>query len=86
MIKRCEKSIFSYLLPIQGSCNKEGFNVFCASRVRIGLWANNEGSCDTCDSKIGFGLASGYTCGNTCKFHCDAGDLNLKAFGYILVQ
>ena len=40
-------------------CNKEGFNVLCTdgngSKARIGIVANNQNVCSSCDSRIGFG-------------------------------
>ena len=66
--------------------------------VRIGLVANNENNCRSCDSCIGFGVSfdnsclsthSSITCGNiaSCKdySHYDT-DTSISAFGYILVQ
>ena len=85
---------------LQSNCNDEGFNLKCASgdvytHVRIGIVANNEESCDTCDSYIGFG-ASFNGCGvqstlsgnlAVCSYvsHYDS-DTYINTFGYILVQ
>ena len=86
---------------LQNYCNDEGFNLKCESgdvyaRVRIGLVANNENICDTCDSYIGFGASyngcseqSQITCGNFAVCHgVSHYDKNtyISAFGYILVQ
>ena len=86
---------------LQKNCNDEGFNLKCEAsdvytHVRLGFVANNEHTCDTCDSYIGFGASfrgcgfpSGPTCGNlaVCNHlsHYDK-DSHLPAFGYIFVQ
>ena len=84
---------------LQNNCNDEGFNVKPRRhvRVRLGLVANNEKNCDTCDSYIGFGASSSFpydvksvpTCGNIAVWnqesHYDE-DTHLPAFGYIFVQ
>ena len=91
---------------LQNNCNKEGFNLkvhepfgelMTDVYVRIGLVANNENDCSSCDSCIGFGVSfkscfgthSSITCGNIalCKdySHYDI-DTSISAFGYILVQ
>ena len=61
-----------------------------ASKVRIGIIANQENDCNSCDSRIGFGTG-GYpedsnTCGNEAKHEADDGDKHITAMGYILVQ
>ena len=86
---------------LQNKCNAEGFNLKCEieefyARVRIGVVANNEVTCDTCDSYIGFGASfngcgeqSQITCGNVAVCytlsHYDK-NTYISAFGYILVQ
>ena len=66
------------------------------TRGRLDFVANNEHTCNTCDSYIGFGASyygcsfpSGPTCGNfaVCSHasHYDK-DTHLPAFGYIFVQ
>ncbi|PFX17092.1 hypothetical protein AWC38_SpisGene18594 [Stylophora pistillata] len=79
---------------LQLKCNKEGFNPTSIekknSKARIGIIANDQGNCKTCDSRIGFGTG-GYgdesnTCGNEAKHNSDNGDKHIKAMGYILVQ
>ena len=87
---------------LQEYCNEEGFNVQGVYEyeskewymdIRIGLVANNQNNCDSCNSCIGFGiLVSGCgddvrstTCGNMAV--CDSRNYkNTAAFGYILVQ
>ena len=82
-----------YISFLQKNCNRQGFNVRGDGRhpnspdARIGIIANNEDECVTCDSRLGFGTARGLgdsnTCGNYCPFYCQTA---VKAFGYILVQ
>jgi hypothetical protein len=87
---------------LQSNCNKEGFNLECDlnddiyAHVRIGIVANNENDCNTCDSYIGFGASfqgcgvnSTITCGNfaTCSPGPHYNDnAHIPAHGYILVQ
>ena len=81
---------------LQSNCNKEGFNavsgVYSNSRARIGIIANQENDCETCDSRVGFGTGGAHddsiTCGNAAKasFSPDNGEKHIKAMGYILVQ
>ena len=81
------------------NCNDEGFNVKPRRyvRVRLGLVANNQNDCDTCDSYIEFGASSSFTCdvkpaptcGNIAVWHQGSHsdeDTHLPAFGYIFVQ
>ena len=83
---------------LQENCNREGFNVqykynSVKVKVRIGIMANNEDHCYTCDSCIGFGTSvrgcdraiRKTTCGNIaiCK---QLNNTNTPAFGYIFVQ
>ncbi|XP_028415955.1 uncharacterized skeletal organic matrix protein 5-like [Dendronephthya gigantea] len=86
---------------LQENCNREGFNIKVASEsedfatyvhVRIGVVANNENDCVSCDSCIGFGTSAGChnerrmtTCGNMgiCN---ELNNKNTPAFGFILVQ
>ena len=75
----------------------ERFNAFNAfatnmfnSRARIGIIANEQNGCYSCDSRIEFGTG-GYpsdsnTCGNEAKHSPDNGDKDIMAMGYILVQ
>ena len=78
---------------LQPRCNMEGFNALeknGSSMVRIGIIANQENDCNSCDSRIGFGTG-GYpddsnTCGNEAKHGADDGDKHITAMGYILVQ
>ena len=87
------KSLIGPQASLQRNCNKEGFNVVNASslsKARIGIIANNENDCSSCDSRIGYGTG-GYpddlnTCGNEAKHDPDNGDKHIKAMGYILVQ
>ena len=88
------KSLVGPQASLQTNCNKEGFNVVSGdgfgSEARIGIIANNENHCLTCDSRIGYGTG-GYqddsnTCGNVARVSADNGDKSIKAMGYILVQ
>ena len=88
------KKLIGSEASLQRNCNKEGFNTpfdyTSSSRARIGIVANQENDCSTCDSRIGFGTG-GYhddsnTCGNEATIRPDNGDKHIKAMGYILVQ
>ena len=85
---------------LQQHCNKKGFNINSLSsdsnahlKVRIGIIANNEDNCDSCESCIGFGtLVRGCdgeirktTCGNI-GICGQLDNKNTAAFGYIFVQ
>ena len=88
------KTLIGSRASLQANCNKQGFNAVCSisrfSRARIGLVANNENYCSTCDSRIGFGTA-GYaddtiTCGNVANHSADKGDWFIKTMGGIFVK
>ena len=88
------KTLIGLQASLQINCNMEGFNALCLwspnSRARIGLVANNQDDCWTCDSRIGFGTG-GFpddtnTCGNTARNLGNATKaVNYKAMGYIFV-
>ena len=87
------KSLIGPQASLQTNCNKEGFNVKVTSnnsKARIGIIANNENDCLTCDSRIGYGTGGiaddSNTCGNEATYFPDNGDKHIKAMGYILVQ
>ena len=91
------KSLIGPQASLQVNCNKEGFNVVCegiessqCSRARIGIIANEQNDCSSCDSRIGYGTGGlqddSNTCGNVAKHSADNGDKYIKAMGYILVQ
>ncbi|XP_044181544.1 protein crumbs-like [Acropora millepora] len=91
------KSLIGPQASLQVNCNKEGFNVVCEgiaesqySRARIGIIANEQNDCSSCDSRIGYGTGGlqddSNTCGNVAKHSADNGDKYIKAMGYILVQ
>ena len=85
---------------LQPYCNREGFNINIPGyspnahlKVRIGIIANNENNCDSCESCIGFGTSvrgcDGETRKTTCGNIAICGQLdnkNTAAFGYIFVQ
>ena len=85
---------------LQENCNKEGLNInvqgfsLAYVKVRIGIIANNENDCKTCDSCLGFGTSvvecgAGSilkeTCGNIAMCN-QLSNKNTPAFGYIFVQ
>ena len=84
---------------LQHNCNKEGFNINTPGyesahlKLRIGIIANNEKDCESCNSCIGFGT-SVHQCGGeitktTCGNIANCGQFdnkNTPAFGYIFVQ
>lgn len=92
------KSLIGSEASLQVNCNKEGFNVDNStvlfsnfSRVRIGLVANEQNDCTSCNSRIGFGGAGvdddSNTCGNVAsRSEPDNGVKNFKVMGYIFVQ
>ncbi|XP_015772209.1 PREDICTED: uncharacterized skeletal organic matrix protein 5-like [Acropora digitifera] len=82
------KSLVGPQGSLQTNCNKEGFNVEVTannSKARIGIIANNENNCLTCDSRIGYGTGGfpddSNTCGNRARFAPDNGDKHIKAWG-----
>ena len=88
------KKLIGSQASLQTNCNKEGFNVLCdgssLSKATIGIVANNQDDCGSCDSRIGFGTGgspdNSNTCGNVASFQPDNGWRYIKAMGYILVQ
>ena len=88
------KSLIGSQATLQTKCSLEGFNSGCsaveASKARIGIVANDQQNCNTCDSRIGFGIGGqvddSNTCGNVGSSTSDNGGKNFKAMGYILVQ
>ena len=88
------KSLIGPEASLQPHCNLQGFNAVgtdsLMSKARIGIVANQENDCGSCDSRIGFGTGEQFddsnTCGNEATYSPDNGDKHIKAFGYILVQ
>lgn len=88
------KKLIGSEASLQAHCNREGFNAqadnAASAKARIGILANQEDSCNSCDSRIGFGTGglddNSNTCGNEAMFSPDNGEKHIKAFGYILVQ
>ena len=91
---------------LQINCNLEGFDIKKKNKrigvayinARIGIVANNQDDCKSCDSCIGFGITARgcggslddgkvkiSTCGNIalCNYYSNK---DTSAFGYILVQ
>lgn len=80
---------------LQPHCNREGFNVQFSYRrlkLRIGIAANDNNHCDSCDSAIGFGIQmrTRPTLGEWTAGKSSSGNFmfkkKLRTFGYILVQ
>jgi len=88
------KTLIGSEVSLQPNCNKEGFNAVSGksinAKARIGIIANEQNDCFSCDSRIGFGTGGSpdntKTCGNAACCSGDNGDKNIKAMGYILVQ
>jgi hypothetical protein len=87
---------------LQENCNEEGFNIqgsyhfdvySWSMNIRIGVVANEQNDCYSCDSCIGFGTSitgceddvRKTTCGNMAVCH-QLDNKNTAAFGYILIQ
>jgi hypothetical protein len=81
-------------LPGPGSlqlyCNLEGVNVVTPqTSVRLGIVANEQNDCLSCDSFIGFGaqhFSDKMACGNIARFSPDHGDRVDPDFGYIMAR
>ena len=87
---------------LQKNCGRQGFNVVAEdkhhARVRIGIIGNNEISCHSADSFIGFGAIDASqrrycgqsnivnSCGNSAYCYPDNGDKEVRAMGYIFVR
>ena len=85
------KSLIGPQASLQFNCNKEGFNAVgdspSHSKARIGIIANQQNDCGSCDSRIGFGTGDDLnTCGNEATHSPDNGNKHIEAMGYILVQ
>ena len=81
------KKVVGSQASLQQNCNKEGFNVKGGnSKARIGVIANQENDCLTCDSRIGFGTGGDNSCGNVATHKPDNGNKHIRAMGYILVH
>ena len=87
------KSLVGPRASLQFNCSKEGFNAMGSrlhSKARIGIMADNQNNCGSCNSRIGFGTGGrnddSNTCGNQATVSPDNGNKYIKAMGYILVQ
>ena len=88
------KSLLGSDASLQPYCNKEGFNAHTRfpghPKARIGILGNEQNHCDSCDSRLGFGMGGGSddsnTCGNLAEWGGDNGNKYIKAMGYIFVQ
>ncbi|KAL9954644.1 hypothetical protein ACROYT_G042209 [Oculina patagonica] len=82
------KTLIGSQAILQTQCNLEGFNFDTGindfGQARIGIIANDQNDCLSCDTRIAFGTYSwrGSTCGNEAVFP----NVSIKAMGYILVQ
>ncbi|XP_028413647.1 uncharacterized protein LOC114536500 [Dendronephthya gigantea] len=98
-----ERNIWKSLIAgsyLQPNCNLQGFNVKRSwsggedtIKARLAFLANNENSCDSPDSWIGFGVRYrgcrtfvDLACGNRAVCSEPFMPTNIPAFGYILVQ
>ena len=84
------KTLIGSRASLQANCNKEGFNAACSAkgstRARIGILANEQKDCGTCDSRIGFGTGGYSDDSNTCGNNGHDGKTKIKTMEYILVQ
>jgi hypothetical protein len=89
------KGLVGDAASLQLNCNAEGINVGNNSaRVRIGIVTNNQMDCGSPDSWLGIGGANNNQCpmpanssaGNTACLQPDNGDVELPAFGYVMVR
>ena len=88
------KSLIGAQASLQRNCNREGFNARSGyrrnARARIGVLANQERNCMSCDSRIGFGTGGlpdyTHSCGNDAHQSGDNGRKRTETMGYILVQ
>ena len=88
------KTLFGSQASLQLYCNKEGFNAVGSrasnSKARIGIIANQQNDCASCNSRIGFGTGGhpddSNACGNEANGSPDNGNKKIKAMGYIFVQ
>ena len=84
------KRLIGSKASLQRYCNKEGFNAVGGgnTKARIGIVANDQNNCDSCNSLLGFGLGpyDEFTCGNEAMHSADNGNQFTSAVGYIFVQ
>jgi len=92
---------------LQPYCNVEGFNTlkygggwwdtgyYGVMRQRLGIVANQENNCGSCDSRLGIGgggsycgpnSVASYAAGNFAYCSADAGDRSTQAIGYLYVR
>jgi hypothetical protein len=76
---------------LQSNCNREGINVSTPqANARIGIVANNQNDCSTCNSWIAFGAEGNSTgalaCGNVADTSPDNGNRHDALFGYVMVR
>ncbi|HKQ68293.1 MAG TPA: fibrinogen-like YCDxxxxGGGW domain-containing protein [Polyangiaceae bacterium] len=75
---------------LQPYCNREGVNVITdQTRIRLGIVANQQDNCSSCDSFIGFGGQIGglnMACGNLAFEVPNAYDIADDDFGYVMAR
>lgn len=77
---------------LQDNCGTQGINVapFAAeARVRIGIIGNNEGNCNSANSRIGVGGAGendDVTTGNVARWNGGDGERDTVSFAYVFVR
>jgi hypothetical protein len=89
------KGLIGPKASLQPYCSSEGINRVCGgdTSIRIGIVANQENDCGSCDSRIGVGATGTYcgqdpnnSAGNEARCTPDNGDLSLKGFAYVYVR
>ena len=89
------KSLIGCDASLQHNCNKEGFNAVSSkccqfSKAKIDIISNNENTCSSCNSRIGFGTGGNpdktNSCANEAYNSPDNSYKHIKAMGYILVH
>ncbi len=89
------KGLIGPKASLQPYCSSEGINRVCGgdTAVRIGIVANQENDCGSCDSRIGVGGTGTYcgqdannAAGNEARCTPDNGDLSLRGFAHVYVR
>ena len=79
---------------LQRNCNRQGFNSYHGyAHARIGIIANQEGDCNSPDSRLGIGTGGtacgqngSVTTGNSARCSADNGDRDIRAYGFVMVR
>ncbi|KAL9975155.1 hypothetical protein ACROYT_G012279 [Oculina patagonica] len=82
------KSLAGEDASLEPYCDKEGFNVVCGMKVRIGIVGNDANLCTQCGSYVAFGVTLSVPpfTGNRATGISDNGYKRTEAMGYILIQ